>query len=401
MINRFIKTVSLPVVLVFAACGGNEQETMHTPSVQDVIAEEGFTEEGIITGEYRRYKGTIANQPVTVNISINNQQNYERVEGKYYYDKIGVNISLYMSEDTTLDDGEISLTEYSPDRNVEEPARWRVRFSGDSLVGTWENWSNEKTYPIILQEDYNGSVQNFSLVSIVDSAKYADTIEPKAEYSCSILIPVGNDEKGSFIRSVIYSSMGCDTVGLNGFAGCLEDKKKAYFKDYLSQFEQEDLDAEDLFYYRWNMSVTYNVVYNDNDIVVIDKGIYEYTGGAHGNYGSDYLNIDRANKKLWKLSDIMQVDTARIVPMLEAQIRKDFLIEKGEPLNTRLLDDEVEIPASFYISNKGITFVYGLYEIASYADGMVNVFIPYNKLMNLLKPEFKQRMGLEAIAANK
>lgn len=397
MITRFLKTNALLILIIFGACGeGDSNTTELTDTTENVIAKEGFVADGVITGEYKRYVGTIDGEPIVLNLLVGSN----RTDGEYYYERIGMGINLFESEDAELGKDEIGLTEYFPGNTDEEPARWRVKIQGDSIVGVWENWGGKKVLPIRLKEDYNDEVQRFSIVCITDTTRLIDSMpDPLADLCYTVLIPAGDNEKSAYVRSIIYHSMGCDTVSQNGFAGCLEDKKKEYFTNYrnLQEGAGEDMTMP---YQKWSMEVGYNVLYNENDIVVLDNHSYEYTGGAHGNYGSTYLNIDRSGKKLWALNDIMNVDTAVILPLIEKQIRKDFEIGKGQMLSTRLLSDDIYIPSNFYISNKGITFVYGLYEIASYADGMVNVFVPYDKVMNLLRPEFKQRMGLEAIAAN-
>jgi hypothetical protein len=54
------------------------------------------------------------------------------------------------------------------------------------------------------------------------------------------------------------------------------------------------------------------------------------------------------------------------------------------------------VPATgnVYVGSKGLSFVYNPYEIASYADGQITLFLPYNKLFPLLTPAFRQRMKL-------
>ena len=111
--------------------------------------------------------------------------------------------------------------------------------------------------------------------------------------------------------------------------------------------------------------------------------------------------IDSRDKKLLKLNDILQTDTAQLVKLLEREARKLYNIADEAPLYENMLTEELYIPEQFYISNKGITFVYGIYEVASYVEGEISLFIPYNKMMGMLTPYFKQRMKLEQLAINK
>ena len=71
-----------------------------------------------------------------------------------------------------------------------------------------------------------------------------------------------------------------------------------------------------------------------------------------------------------------------------------FRLKPGEGMEQRMLVDEVPATGNFYLSSTGLTFVYNPYEIASYADGQIALFLPYKKLMPFLTPAFKARMNL-------
>lgn len=387
-------SVMLVALLFCISCGNNDGQQKGI-SDADVITKEGFAiDYATEHGEYVRYTGTIAGQPVVLNMVTLG----DNMTARYYYEQIGVNIALYKNVDSTLAAGEISFAEYPPE-STDEPARWRIKISGDSISGIWENFSKTRSFPIMLTKDRNADVQQFTVVRIEDTLRLIDSLpEPLAHFSYQSLIPKGEDEHSSFVRAMIYSSMGCDTIGQNGFGGCMQALKQKYFEFYATLREDFDTDEMGASFNNWSQDITYDVLYNDKGYVVIDNGLYEYTGGAHGNYGSEYLNIDRTSHKLLKLEDIMTVDTAAILPLIEKEVRKRFELGKKDKLSSRLFSEDLYIPESFYLGNKGITFVYGLYEIASYADGMIMIFVPYNKMTDLLKPDFKQRMGLEAVA---
>ena len=135
MRNRIATLVAL---LFCISCGNNDGQQTKEISNVEVITKEGFVvEEGVEHGEYQRYIGTIAGQPVVLNLVTIG----DNMTAQYYYEKVGINISLFKSVDSTLGEGEMSFTEYPPEP-TDEPARWRITMSGDSISGVWENFSN-------------------------------------------------------------------------------------------------------------------------------------------------------------------------------------------------------------------------------------------------------------------
>lgn len=378
-------------VLLMYSCGNDEPKTtVH----EQVIADAGFTAQDDVTqGQYKRYEGTIAGQQVVLNIT---QYNAE-MQAEYYYEKIGIPITLYKWQDTNRSQNEFIFTEYPPETTDKERAKWNIKITGDSMTGTWSQ--GNKSYPILLMESYRDDIQRFSIISVVDSIRLIDSLPtPKADFKYQVLLPVGKDESSLFVQSVILKSMGCDTSKMSD---CLKNIKEKYSKIYRESAEEMEPAEITAAFNNWDWETGYNVLYNEHNIVVLDNNVYEYTGGAHGNYGSVYLNIDRQGKKLLRLDDIMHVDSSKLVPLLIAEARAHFELQKNQPLNARMFSDELYVPENFFISNKGITFSYGLYEIASYADGIIELFIPYDKIMPQLTPEFKQRMKLETTALTK
>ncbi|MCB9045359.1 MAG: DUF3298 and DUF4163 domain-containing protein [Chitinophagales bacterium] len=382
-----------PVILLVLAslifsCGQDKPAiSVH----KQMIADAGFTEaDEISEGEYKRYAGTIAGQPVVLNIV----QYENKIQADYYYEKIGIPISLFTSDDAPAA-GILEFTESAPGAAEDDkPARWQIKISRDSIVGTWSR--ADKSYPILLKESYRDDMQRFSIISVRDSIQFVDSLSaPRADFTYQVLLPIGNDEQTEFVRTTILKSMGCDTGNVNG---CIKKIKDNYTEQYRSTAEGMEPHLLGEAFNNWDLEISYAVVYNENDIIVLDNSHYEYTGGAHGSFGSFYLNIDRRNKKQLVLNDIMTVDSLQLIALLTKEAKTHFDLEAGQPLSARMFSDELFVPNNFYISNKGITFSYGLYEIASYADGLVELFIPYNKITELLTPEFKQRMRLESVA---
>jgi hypothetical protein len=113
-----------------------------------------------------------------------------------------------------------------------------------------------------------------------------------------------------------------------------------------------------------------------------------YTGGAHGGYGTYFINVDPSDGTKVALDD-------RFRPGFEEPLR-----QIGERLfnEAHMSDDSIssegfsyEFPDGFALNDnygftrEGLRFVYNIYEIAPYAAGSQEIVIPYERIETLLK----------------
>ena len=120
----------------------------------------------------------------------------------------------------------------------------------------------------------------------------------------------------------------------------------------------------------------------DPDIVSARMILYEYTGGAHG--GNHYYswNWSRKRKKFLSLSDVLSPSQFELVA---DQVRKAlFESQKLGDGYDKYRKDQIQRGASkkedFKIWNlheNGIRFVFPEYQVASYAAGRFEVFVPH------------------------
>jgi hypothetical protein len=94
------------------------------------------------------------------------------------------------------------------------------------------------------------------------------------------------------------------------------------------------------------------------------------------------------------LNDMMTVDSAKIIALLDTVARAQYNIPQGVPLMPNVFNNELYIPENYFVTHKGITFSYWPYDIAAYAQGEIQLFIPWSELRSMLKPDFVQRLGI-------
>lgn len=376
------------VSILFASCDSEPEVEKKEP---ETVQHDNWGENAA-TGVCKQYRGTIAGQPVVLNYS----QYASTQRGEYYYENIGQTLSLMGWGESNLKNYALRFTEYPSTERTEQSATWYVNISADSMTGIWVSADSARTYPVLLKEVNDPEMVHFSIVVLEDSARLIDSLsEPKATMSYSLLIPDDNDEQSEYLMSVIKKGFDCAPKEATIY-NCIEQTKADYFANYRSMIKDEDPKMLTASFNNWATVVDYTIMYNEKGFVVLNNHNYEYSGGAHGNYGSNFKNIDVRNKKVLALSDIMAIDTVQLTEDLKARVRKLYKVGDKTPLSAFLFSDDLHIPENYYISNKGITFVYGIYEIASYAEGEISLFIPYSKMMTMLKPDFKKRMGLIA-----
>lgn len=359
---------------------------------------------------YKRFKGTIAGQQVVVNLYCTGDS---AAKGTYYYS--GKSEILYLSlEKDHANPGHIKVTEsVITDRNDDEDdtndedARfknvWDIVFEGSGITGKFHKDKGAPTYDIILNEDYSGAVQldysGYNDSAIVKGSRW----NGRAAAACSGVKPASSlsSTDKDFIYKSIYSLLTSDSdkITVSGFSE-LKHYQEDYVHDYLNGYKkdfaewQSDTTNDPDPFRDYERYIDVTPVYNDRGLLVLVNQWYDYSGGAHGNHGASYINIDMKDHRIWRLKDIMEVSSALIPKLLAAEVRSKFALSPSQSLSEGILADTINASADFIISDKGITFCYDPYEIGSYAQGEINLFVPYTKLKPVLTEEFIKRWGL-------
>jgi hypothetical protein len=375
----------LPLVLV--ACSG--KGTQGGKGAQGRSGTEtSYSGENASGDFYRRYSGTIANQAVVLQL--------HRFAGSYtasyQYNNQGKMIRL--SEDESTPE-HISFTEYPPEAAGKDQAHLFLRINGAALSGEWVSAAGDKRFPVKLQEEYPEGSARLRAAHIDDTAELVEGRQaPFATASYHYVLSA--DNVPGFLGRSLAGMLGDRNTLPENINNSLRGEIDAYFARYRKETApmlSDDIDSDALFAFNYSTEKALEVLYNDNGWVVVRNLSGEYTGGAHGYYASGFGNIDVRGARLWNLSDIV-TDTNALRPMLNDAAISYFSLKRGNGMSERLLVDEVPTTGNIFISGTGITFVYNPYEIASYADGEIYLFLPYSKLTNLLTESFRGRMKI-------
>lgn len=342
---------------------------------------------------YKRLEGTIAGKPVVMNLQALNGD----IDGNYYYDGAWLNLSI----DALIGKDSLVLAEYSYNASYFYPSakepKLALKWTGNGFKGTWKNGEGTKSAAILLSEKYPEGSYPFTTGSYQDSVKaYKDkSSSPTAQISFEYLKATSTDEAGKWLDQELkkISGLAAKDKREEGFKVIAAD----YFKDYQSQFAEQKKESKDDAFEGW-MNYTDNsqqsILFNQNGFVVIDFLADAYTGGAHGNYNSSMYCLDVKNKKQMVLGDVVKIDSNSLQKLLERNLRQQYNIKPQDQISTVLFDNFLKPNKNFYFNSKGLAFMYNPYEVASYAQGQIVVFIPFTELKSYLTPAFIERMKI-------
>ncbi len=128
----------------------------------------------------------------------------------------------------------------------------------------------------------------------------------------------------------------------------------------------------------YTLMTNYHVKIN-SEIFSLETTTYDYRGGAHGLTTNIYYNIDTKNSKLLTLKDLFKADSD-YENILTQEINRQ--IQERSKHGDVFFDDELGFKSvgpeqAFYINQDGhLIIVFGLYEIAPYASGIIEFDIP-------------------------
>jgi hypothetical protein len=110
---------------------------------------------------------------------------------------------------------------------------------------------------------------------------------------------------------------------------------------------------------------------------------YSYTGGAHPNTFTEYINIS-GDGELLSTSDWL-ADTAVLLEVAEEAFRQNENIPASQNLGDAgyiFENEDFSLPENIGFSNGNMVLHYNDYEISSYANGATIIEIPLSKLRN-------------------
>jgi hypothetical protein len=331
---------------------------------------------------YKHFKGNINK---TIFFHLNLIKSGITLRGTYYYDNVGQSIIL---KGEIKQDSMFVLTEY-----VDGIANGY--FNGEFLkdgkiTGFWQDLKQEKQYPFELHEDYTNSIEFKCLILSDTSHLLNKKGSPYCMFSATICYPENYKDKiilkqlkQSFKKLIFDKNAVSEDPMVN-----LAAKKQDFFKTYKNLLKDNQY-SEDLSYtYMWETSAFTDILYNDDNLLSFGMDYYDFSGGAHGLSGSSYVSYDLKTGKEITEKDLF---ISGFEPRLKDLLIKNIMKAKDYKTKEQMQNEGFEIESikpngNFYLDKKGIYYFFNPYEIAAYAFGPTNVYIKYDEIKEIIKP---------------
>ena len=384
--NYFLLFALSCLLLVNCKNDKTTSTTTATPSVK--TAADGF---------YKHLKGTVDTFAVTMDlVQIKSRTDFEpyNYRGHYYYDKYQQPISFYGEMDSV---GNIVLHEFNwQDKDIF--FKGKLDANG-SFSGTWSDTSRKRTLPFALKETYSDGAIALDFYDFNDSLKLwkNSAKSPMAEFDMQCLLPSKNVDAGvvTFLKDKIFMNFKGDSLEISYANVSVENLRNAirdtFFASYLDMLAEEKPDStvEVPVMLNYAESISQSIIFNEKGLLSVGFGTYSYTGGAHGNHATSLSTYDLGQKKALTLNDVFLPKFEKTINnALNNAARRQFGLKANEPLSNKLFGNSIESTPNFCITHKGILFLYNPYEIAAYAYGEIELFIPFSEVKSVVNPRF-------------
>lgn len=188
-----------------------------------------------------------------------------------------------------------------------------------------------------------------------------------------------NDTLNQFIKRKVFNYFAPEER-----ATSYQEIANSFIKGY-DDFVKTNKDTQQF----WFLTIKINVIKQSDNYLALKYIHSDYSGGAHGNTTISYLNYNpKTNKEITLDSLIQPGKMQTLVNTAEHIFRKNEKLSPTESLEGKYFFDKgkFSLAKSFYVSDKGLVFLYNPYEIKAYAEGYTELIIPFTTVKNIAKP---------------
>ena len=337
---------------------------------------------------YKRFQGTIGSD---THIVVNLMKLGGQARGDYYDAANGIPI-FFGYGSTITSNGSVHL-EAGGDITVSGAAAVTGTFDGafvssSELSGSWSASASGITMPFVLKESYASGAREFDMSHAQKG--YYDHARGSAEiqFSYPVMEPHGEGIAQSFNDYEASSMAGLYENGVNEAPPSTVDAAMSQFLSLFQDQLSSPGQSSRTYFPPWDYEVSSEILLNRSGILSLENTAFSFEGGAHPNTAFRYASYDEATGSVIALSDILKPgSTARLNKVGLAMFRVEHGIPEGKGLAEAgyfVHDADFALNDNFLIVRGGLLFRFSQYEIAPYAWGAPRVFIPFNKIRDLL-----------------
>jgi hypothetical protein len=314
------------------------------------------------------FRGSIADKTVQMNLT----RDGNKITGEYFYQKVGKNLKLSGSIDAS---GNFRIAEFAPAgaKTGEFRGVWKEseNDSGATLEGEWTNAKTKQKWAFYATEQ----TIEFSGDAKLMTKTFSETNKPKM-----------------FEITAEYPELtGANPSAAAKFNAIVKDKVMKTvdsFRKNMSEMTIEDLQFAKERGVSNYLELNYVIELATDEIISIGFANSVYSGGAHPNHFSFSVNFDLKNGREIKLEELFKSGSDYLKKISEYCIEK-LKNEVGDMSGDEWLENGAGARAenfeSWNVKRKGILINFDPYQVAAYAAGPQEVFIPFAELKTVLK----------------
>lgn len=208
----------------------------------------------------------------------------------------------------------------------------------------------------------------------------------------------------AIVRGLRHDTL--ETTSAPALAEFWRRQRTEFAKDYQEEVGPQVADAKADTTSDYNPVATLNyerenrtlVLWNQGNLLSLGFFMYSYSGGAHGNYGTTVRSYDARTGRALRYEDIFRANSENPLEKLLGQYARPVLgLKPSQPLSDALFENTLPATHNVYLTSGGAVFVYAPYEVASFAQGEIRVFVPFSALRPLLQPGLPIVGGAEIV----
>ena len=249
------------------------------------------------------------------------------------------------------------------------------------------------------KKDKKTGALEFDKILLNESAHlFGDTAKPacKLMIDYKYVVKSSNEQLKDSINMLLTTATLGDKYMADEPNEAIKNYAETYISEYLHDLEpmylEDRKDKENAAsissWYSYYRAIETDIKFYERDLLVYYISYNEYTGGAHGMYMTNFLNIDLKNMHQIVLDDLfIENYSEALTDLLWNQLMMDNKVttrDELEDLGYGLTGD-LGPTENFYLNKDGITFHYNVYEFTPYVMGATEIRLPFSMVSHLLK----------------
>lgn len=221
------------------------------------------------------------------------------------------------------------------------------------------------------------------------SEGWSDTLKIKLD----IEYPVGGISSKaveSMTKSILSTALDSTVTDTDVSKACeayMEKLRASYKADFDSLARYVAESEYERYPVTWEKLVTGSFAGRHDNVISYEIESYTYEGGAHGLSGKTCLNFDISSGGRIDEAGFFEDGTREeLAGLLTSHVRESL---EDDDAYEALFVKDIEPNGNFEVSDEGVTYVYGNYEIGPYYLGIIEVTVPWDEILPLVRVEKK------------